>query len=54
MKIKIENKHNDNTTYEIWKENRKGFYNFVEYTNEIDLKQLKKRFKRHTIIDKRR
>lgn len=38
--------------YEVWKKNRKGYYNFIQYLKEEDLPKFKKENKKHEIIDK--
>jgi len=36
----------------LWKYNKKGFYNFVELLDSIDLAQLKRRYKGYELTDK--
>ena len=36
----------------LWKYNKKGFYNFIELFDTIDLKQLKKKYKGYELTDK--
>jgi hypothetical protein len=37
---------------ELFKLNRKGFYNFIRYIQEQEISKLKKEFKGHNLVNK--
>lgn len=37
---------------ELWKLNKKGFYNFIRYIEKEEIQSLKKEFKGYEIINK--
>lgn len=44
---------NDNQgRIELFKLNRKGFYNFIRYIEEIEISKLNKEFKGHNLVNK--
>ena len=51
-KIKIEKSTTRPGVIELWKFNRRGYYNFVEYLQLQELPKITKQFKGYEIIDK--
>lgn len=51
-KIKLEKCTTRPNLVELWKYNKKGYYNFIEYIEKPTLQQIQKRFRGYQIIDK--
>lgn len=45
----------EQTKFEIWEYNRKGFYNFKQYISfdSFNIKEFKRQYKKYTIIDRK-
>ena len=49
----IEKSTNKRETFEVWKKNqKKGYYNFIEYITKDEIKDFKNNHKRDEIIEK--
>lgn len=51
-KIKLEKSATRPGLVEIWKFNRRGYYNFVEYLQMADLPTITRKFKGYEVVDK--
>jgi len=50
--IKLEQTQTDTNKFELWKLNRRGYFNFLSFCNKNELGKIIKKFKNYKIINK--
>lgn len=51
-KFIIEKSQNKENTFEVWKKNKKGFYNFIKYIASDEIENFKHEHKNDEITEK--
>ena len=50
--IKLEQARTDTSKFELWKLNRRGYFNFLSFCDKTELGKIIKKFKNYKIISK--